>query len=147
MRAPSKLYGNMGWTRPQQRLGLRVKSSLFGYDFDVFHWAFVGQVFQSKAETFLFSFLESFQPIQPFFELQAKTCCNVLDTDDEDADWLLGGAKAEPINWRCRIFFSKSQTKTPHRHRVKSVGLGTKMVFPGMDLAVSVQAWENPPGL
>ena len=43
--------------------------------------------------------------------------------------------------------FSKSQTKSPHRHRVKSVGLGTRMVFkPGMDLAVSVQARENPTG-
>ena len=27
----------------------------------------------------------------------------MLDTDDDDADWLLGGAKAEPISWRCRI--------------------------------------------
>ena len=43
--------------------------------------------------------------------------------------------------------FSKSQTKSSHRHRVKSVGLGTRMVFkPGMDLAVSVQARENPTG-
>ena len=37
------------------------------------------------------------------FELQAKTCRNVLDIDDDDADWLLDGAKVEPINWRCRI--------------------------------------------
>ena len=33
------------------------------------------------------------------FELQAKTWRNVLDTDD-DADWLLGGGKAEHVNWR-----------------------------------------------
>ena len=37
------------------------------------------------------------------FELQAKTWGNVLDTDDDDADWLLGGAKAKTINWRCRL--------------------------------------------
>ena len=37
------------------------------------------------------------------FELQAKTWHNMLDTDDDDADWLLGGAKAELINWRCKI--------------------------------------------
>ena len=43
--------------------------------------------------------------------------------------------------------FSKSQTKSPHRHRVKSVGPGTRMVLkPGMGLAVSVQARENPTG-
>ena len=43
--------------------------------------------------------------------------------------------------------FSKSQTKIPHRHRVKFVGLGTRMVFkPGVDLAVSVQTRENPTG-
>ena len=43
--------------------------------------------------------------------------------------------------------FSKSQTKSLHRHRVKSVGPGTKMVFkPDMGLAVSVQARENPTG-
>ena len=42
---------------------------------------------------------------------------------------------------------SKSQTKSPHRHRVKFVGLGTRMVFkPGMDLAVSVQARGNRTG-
>ena len=80
-------------------MGLRVKSSLFGYDFQYFHWAFIGQAFQSKAETFLFSFLESKVPAHPtVFELQAETWRNVLDTDDEDTDWLLGGAKAEPIN-------------------------------------------------
>ena len=39
--------------------------------------------------------------------------------------------------------FSKSQTKSLHRHRVKSVGPGTRMVLkPGMGLAVSVQARE-----
>ena len=42
--------------------------------FDVFHWAFVGQAYQSKAETFLFSFLESKVPAHTtVFELQAKT--------------------------------------------------------------------------
>ena len=42
---------------------------------------------------------------------------------------------------------SKSQTESPHRHRVKSVGIGTRIVFrPGIDLAVSVQAWENHTG-
>ena len=30
--------------------------------FNIFHWAFIGQAFQSKAETFLFSFLESKVP-------------------------------------------------------------------------------------
>ena len=41
--------------------------------------------------------------------------------------------------------FSKSQTKSPHRHRVKSVWPGTRMVFkPGMGLAVSVQARKTP---
>ena len=72
--------------------------------FFFFHWAFAGQACQSKAETFLFPFLKSKVPAHPtVFELQAKTWRNVLDTDDDDADWLLGGAKAEPINWRCRI--------------------------------------------
>ena len=45
---------------------------------------------------------QKFQPIQWFFKLQPKTWCNVLDTDDDDVDWLLGGAKAEPFNWRYR---------------------------------------------
>ena len=63
----------------------------------------MGQACQSKAETFLFPFLESKVPAHPTaFELQDKTWRNVLDTDDDDADWLLGGAKAGPINWRCR---------------------------------------------
>ena len=66
----------------------------------------------------------------------------MLDTVDEDSDWLLGGAYQLEMQ-----DFSKSKTESPHRHRVKSVGLGTRMVFkPGMDLAVSVQAWENPAG-
>ena len=62
-----------------------------------------GQPCQSKAETFLFPFLEEKVPAHlTVFELQAKTWRNVLDTGDDDADWLLGGAKAEPIDWRCR---------------------------------------------
>ena len=49
--------------------------------------AFVGQGFQSKAETFLFPFLEPKYPVHPtIIELQAKTWRNVLDTDDDDAD-------------------------------------------------------------
>ena len=36
------------------------------------------------------------------FELQAKACRNVLDTDDHDADWSLRGAKTEPTFWRGR---------------------------------------------
>ena len=63
----------------------------------------MGQPCQSKPETFLFSFFESKVPAHPaVFELQAKTWHNVLDIDDDDADWLLGGAKAEPTNWRDR---------------------------------------------
>ena len=43
--------------------------------------------------------------------------------------------------------FCKSQTKRPHRHRVKSVGSGTRMVLkPGMGLAVSVQGRLNSTG-
>ena len=43
--------------------------------------------------------------------------------------------------------FSKSQTKSPHRHRVKSVGAGTRMVLKrGMGLAFSVQTREDPTG-
>ena len=82
----------------------RVKSSLFRHVFIyVFHWVFVGQACQSKAETF--SFLKSKVPTHPIvFELQAKARRNVLDTDEGDADWLLGGAKVEPIYWRCRIY-------------------------------------------
>ena len=39
---------------------------------------------------------------------------------------------------------SKSQTKSPHRHRVKSVEPGTRMgLKPGTRLAVSVHAGEN----
>ena len=32
------------------------------------------------------------------FELQAKALCLVLDTGDDDANWLLGGAKAKHPN-------------------------------------------------
>ena len=40
--------------------------------------------------------------------------------------------------------FSESQTKSPHRYREKTFGLGTRIVFKsGMDLTVSVQAREN----
>ena len=43
--------------------------------------------------------------------------------------------------------FSKSLTESRHRHRVKSVGPGTKMVLkPDMGLTVSVEARENPTG-
>ena len=43
--------------------------------------------------------------------------------------------------------FSRSQAKSPHRHRVKSDGPGTRMVLkPGMGPAVSVQARENTTG-
>ena len=63
----------------------------------------MGQMCQSKPEAFLLPFLESKVPANPtVFELHDKTWHNVLDTDDDDADWLLGGAKAEPINWRFR---------------------------------------------
>ena len=42
---------------------------------------------------------------------------------------------------------SNSQTRSPNRYRVKSVGPGTRMVLrPGMGLTVSVQARENPTG-
>ena len=42
---------------------------------------------------------------------------------------------------------SKSQTKSPHRYRVKSVAPGARMVLkPSMGLAVSVQARESPTG-
>ena len=52
-----------------------------------FHWAFIGKACQSKAETLLFSFLESKVLAHPTaFELQAKAW-NELDTDDDDADW------------------------------------------------------------
>ena len=41
--------------------------------------------------------------------------------------------------------FSKSQIKSPHQHRVKSVGPGTRMLLrPGIGLAASVRAQENP---
>ena len=52
-----------------------------------------------KAETFsiaIFGVKVSAHPT--VFELQAKMCRIVLDADDDDADWLQGGAKAEPIN-------------------------------------------------
>ena len=56
-----------------------------------------------KVKHFYFHFWsKKFQPINSFFKFQAKTWRNVLDTDDDDADWLLGGAKGEPINLRCR---------------------------------------------
>ena len=46
------------------------------------------------------------------FELQAKTWRNMLETDDDDADWLLGGARAKPINWRCKISL-KARPRVP----------------------------------
>ena len=64
------------------------------------------------------------------FELQAKACHNVLDTDDDNADWQ---------------DFSKSQTNSPHRYRLKFVRPRIRMVLrTGIGLAVSVRAWENP---
>ena len=43
--------------------------------------------------------------------------------------------------------FSKSQTKSPHRHPVKSVGPGTRMVLrSSIGLAASVRARVNPTG-
>ena len=109
-------------------------------------WAFVGQACQSKAETFLFQFLEQKVPAHPMlFELQAKTWRNVLDTDDDDADWLLGRAKREPTNWKCRNSLKTRPESTSAR--VKSIGPGTRMVLkPGMSLAVSAQAREDPTG-
>ena len=68
------------------------KSPLFELDSRyVLHWAFVGQMCQSKAETFFFPFLKSKCSVNPsVFGLQAKTWRNVFDTDDDDADWLPG---------------------------------------------------------
>ena len=66
----------------------------------------------------------------------------MLETDD-DADWLLGGSKAEPINRRCKI---SRHTKSPHRHRVKSVGPGDGPPAWYGGLAVSVQAREDLTG-
>ena len=86
--------------------------------FDVFHWTFVGQACQSKADTFLFPFLEYKVPAHPtVFELQAKTWCSMLEIDDDDADWLLGGAKAEPIHWRCKIYL-KARPRVPSTSRI-----------------------------
>ena len=61
-------------------MGLHVKSPLFGLDF------------------------------RYVLELQAKTWRTVLDTDDDDANWLLGRAKAEHNNLE-RQNFSKSHTR------------------------------------
>ena len=58
------------------------------------------QACQWKDETFLLGTIFSIwsknvQPIQHFFfQLQAKTWHNVLDIDDDDADWMPGTAKS-----------------------------------------------------
>ena len=63
--------------------------------------------------------------------------------DDDDADWLLVGAKAEPTNWRGRNSL-KARPESTCQHRVKSVGPGTRMILkPGTGPAVSVLAGEK----
>ena len=57
-----------------------------------------------KLKHFYFHFWNKKLSHPTVFELQAKTWRNVLDTDDDDADWLLGGAKAEPIQFEMQDF-------------------------------------------
>ena len=69
----------------------------------------------------------------------------LVDTEDDDADWLLGGAKAELNNFRCRNSL-KARPESTSAPR-KTVGIRTRMVLkPGMSLAVSVQAQEVSTG-
>ena len=61
-------------------------------------------------------FLESKVPAHPtFFELQVRTWRNVLDSHDDDADWLLRGAMAEQNNWRSWNFLRMTRTPSASR--------------------------------
>ena len=79
----------------------------------------MGQVFQSEAETFLYPLFESdYAARATVFELRAKTWLSVLDTEDDDADWLLGGAKAEHTDWRGRISAKARSGPTSASHKI-----------------------------
>ena len=76
------------------------------------------------------------------FVLQAKTWRDVLDTDDDDADWLLGGAKAEHTNWRGRN--SLKARKEPTSGTSEICWARTRTVLkPATSPAVSVQARKH----
>ena len=50
--------------------------------------------------------------------LQANTWRNGLDTDDDDADWLLGGAMVEHAIGDAKFLQKPDQSQ--YRHRVKT---------------------------
>ena len=83
-----------------------------------------------------------------FLVTAAKMWSNVLDTDDEDADWLLGGAKAEPINWRCRISLKARQGSTSASRKIcwarNQDGLQACLVWMWQSQFRSLSVWENP---
>ena len=69
-----------------------------------------------------------------------KTRRTVLDTNDADAVWLLGGAYQ--LGGEADLLYKPDQSL--HRHRTKSVGPGTRMILkPGIAPVVSVRAQEK----
>ena len=65
-----------------------------------------GKRAKRKMKYFYFYFWgQTFQPIQWFLSYRQKhDAMRSIPTDDDDVDWLLGGAKAEHTNWRVRNY-------------------------------------------